>query len=179
MATAFSERIKELRNEKKLSQAGFASLICTNQSTLSAYESGDRLPPYETLVIIAQQCLVSIDWLCGLSDKKSIQTKFETYSDILKLLMTLDSLDNIFISLYNKLHISNDYNEKYNTFIIDIDDKNITDFYNEWMDIKTLCSKTPSGSMLYDIWLKDALKRYNIPLQKNSSKPNEPELPFN
>ena len=63
-------RLKELREERRLSQDGLALKLNVSQSTISAYEIGDRTPDLETLIAIAQFFGVSLDYLAGLSDLK-------------------------------------------------------------------------------------------------------------
>lgn len=180
MSTTFSERLKELRQELKLSQAGFASLISTNQSTLSAYETGDRLPPYETLITIAQQCHVSIDWLCGLSDTKSTSPELKTYSDLIKVLMLIEEAPEIVKAFCLDYHSVQSFMAlPYNTLRLDINDKHIVEFYEEWKEILSIRRKSPSGEKLYSIWLKDIYERYNFPLEDASQSSGDDDLPFN
>lgn len=61
------ERIKELRNAKKMTQAELASRIYVTKSAVSAYENGSRLPSYDVLVKIARVFGVSTDHLLGRS----------------------------------------------------------------------------------------------------------------
>ena len=59
-------RIKEARVAAKLSQADLAELLGVRAHTVYRYErSGDDAiePRLEALVVIAQHCNVSIDWL--------------------------------------------------------------------------------------------------------------------
>lgn len=68
-------RLKQLREERRLSQAGLALKLNISQSTVSAYEVGDRTPDLETLVTIAQFFDVSLDYLAGLTDSKRQMTQ--------------------------------------------------------------------------------------------------------
>lgn len=63
-------RLKELREERRLNQEGLALRLNVSQSTISAYEIGDRAPDLETLIAIANFFSVSLDYLVGLSDLK-------------------------------------------------------------------------------------------------------------
>lgn len=63
-------RLKELREQRRLNQEGLAMNISVSQSTISAYEVGERTPDLETLIAIAKFFDVSIDYLVGLSDVK-------------------------------------------------------------------------------------------------------------
>lgn len=68
-------RLKQLREERHLSQAGLALNLNLSQSTVSAYEVGDRTPDLETLVAIAQFFGVSLDYLAGLTEQKRLMTQ--------------------------------------------------------------------------------------------------------
>ena len=63
-------RLKELREQKHLTQDGLGIKLSISQSTISAYEIGDRTPDLDMLITIANFFGVSIDYLVGLSDKK-------------------------------------------------------------------------------------------------------------
>ena len=63
-------RLKELREERRLNQEGLALKLNVSQSTISAYEIGERAPDLETLIEIANFFNVSLDYLAGLSDLK-------------------------------------------------------------------------------------------------------------
>lgn len=71
----FSERIKEIRNARNETQKEFAKFVNSTAATISAYENGTKNPSLEVVANIANKCNVSIDWLCGLSDKKQINKK--------------------------------------------------------------------------------------------------------
>ena len=61
-----SERLKQLRAEKGLTQAQTAQRISvtrSTRSTLSAYENGTRYPSYDVLVSLAYLFDVSTDYL--------------------------------------------------------------------------------------------------------------------
>ena len=66
----FRERFKELR--EKHSQDEFGQMIGVSRPTVGFYEAGTRIPDAITLTRIASACDVSVDWLLGLSDVKSI-----------------------------------------------------------------------------------------------------------
>lgn len=63
-------RIKELRERRNLNQEGLAQKISVSQSTISAYEVGERTPDLSTLISLAQFFDVSVDYLIGLSNVK-------------------------------------------------------------------------------------------------------------
>lgn len=64
----FGQRIKEIRQERGLTQAQFAELISTTQSTVGKYEREELQPNVETIVKICKLFEVSADYLFGLAD---------------------------------------------------------------------------------------------------------------
>jgi len=66
--TLFSERIKSIRKERKLTQKQMAKLLSTTERNYQYYEAGTREPTLETFVVIADTLKVSIDYLVGRSD---------------------------------------------------------------------------------------------------------------
>ena len=69
-------RLKKLREQERLSQESLALKLNVSQSTISAYETGERTPDLETFIKIADLFNVSLDYLCGKSDtKQSIQSR--------------------------------------------------------------------------------------------------------
>jgi transcriptional regulator with XRE-family HTH domain len=61
-------RIKELRNEKGITQADLAKILKISDRAVGYYENGDREPDYTTLLKIAEYFDVSIDYLLGRVD---------------------------------------------------------------------------------------------------------------
>ena len=56
-------RLKELRRAKGISQLKLALDLNTNQNTISRYETGEREPGINELILIADYFNVSIDYL--------------------------------------------------------------------------------------------------------------------
>ncbi len=71
----FNERIKELRNNKKISQAVIAEYLGITKQAYSLYEIGKREPDYETLLKIGEYFDVSVDYLLGNSDMPKEEEK--------------------------------------------------------------------------------------------------------
>ena len=64
----FSERLKELRNEKDLSQLQLEKETGLSKSALSFWEIGKRVPNANAIIILAKFFDVSTDYLLGLID---------------------------------------------------------------------------------------------------------------
>lgn len=67
----FGKRLRALRKEKKLTQKQLGKMIGVQDSVISFYELGDRMPSPEILVRLATVLHVSTDYLMGL-DKHSV-----------------------------------------------------------------------------------------------------------
>lgn len=63
------QRLRELRQSAKLSQARVAALVGTHQPVVARYESGEANVPSETLVVLADYYDVSLDYIFGRTDK--------------------------------------------------------------------------------------------------------------
>ena len=88
-------RLKELREQRRLNQEGLALKLNVSQSTISAYEIGERVPDLETMIAIADFFNVSLDYLAGLSDLKQQVRQSDLSSDELEHLHTYRQLNNI------------------------------------------------------------------------------------
>ena len=68
MLTIFGTRLKELRTERRLTQAQISAELGIHSVTYLHYEKNQREPSLELLVTIAKYYDVSTDYLLGLSD---------------------------------------------------------------------------------------------------------------
>ena len=64
------KRMKELREEKGLTQCRLAELLCVAQTTYSHYETGRTPPPIYVLVALADIYDVSVDYLAERTDQR-------------------------------------------------------------------------------------------------------------
>ena len=67
-----SAPLKELRKEKGLSQIAVQMQTGIEQALISKYETGERVPPTETLMQLADFYGVSMDYIMGRTDRKEI-----------------------------------------------------------------------------------------------------------
>ncbi len=67
----FSERIRELRQEKGIKQREMADILGVKLRSYQNYEGGDRRPDYEGLVALADYFGVTTDYLLGRSDSRT------------------------------------------------------------------------------------------------------------
>ncbi|AFS79643.1 transcriptional regulator, XRE family [Gottschalkia acidurici 9a] len=64
-------RIRDIRNDKNLSQKQVAEKLNIAQNTLSQYETGERNIPNEILIRLALFYDTSIDYLLGITNEKT------------------------------------------------------------------------------------------------------------
>ncbi len=64
--------LKKLRNSKGLTQIAVQMATGIEQSLLSKFENGDRVPPTETLIILADFYNVSIDYILCRTENPNI-----------------------------------------------------------------------------------------------------------
>lgn len=65
-----SERIKELRTEKKITQSELGNILGVGKTTISMYENGNSTPDDELKKKLSTFFNVSLDYLMGKSDIK-------------------------------------------------------------------------------------------------------------
>lgn len=66
------QRIKDLREDKDLTQTELAAVLNISQRTLSHYESGTRDIPVEILIRVADYFQCSTDFLLERTDQKQM-----------------------------------------------------------------------------------------------------------
>lgn len=162
---SISNRIKELRNERNLTQKEFAELINVSTVSVSSYETGAKTPSLDMMVNISNICEVSIDWLCGLTKKKSLYNKVATYAEAFELLVTLCetkySEDNR--TLLSIISMDGTPGQEDVTFQSSVD-INVYTFFKEWDKIYKLYQEKTIDEDLYNMWLEKTLRKYNVPI---------------
>jgi transcriptional regulator with XRE-family HTH domain len=65
MVSKFSDRLKDLREEQKLSQRQLAEAVGTSQANISRWEAGTQDPSTEWIVRLAEYFRVTTDYILG------------------------------------------------------------------------------------------------------------------
>lgn len=68
MGDIMENRIRQLRQERQMTQVRLSIELEVSQETVSSYESGKHYPSYQILVQLSQILNTSIDYMMGLSD---------------------------------------------------------------------------------------------------------------
>ena len=61
----YSKRLKDLREDRDLTQESIAKVLKTTQSYYAQYENGKREPDISTLCKLAEYFNVTVDYLIG------------------------------------------------------------------------------------------------------------------
>ncbi|MBR4021708.1 MAG: helix-turn-helix transcriptional regulator [Ruminococcus sp.] len=69
----YFQRLKDLREDMELNQTDIANILFTSQTVYSRYERGVRTIPVEHLLILADFYNVSVDYILGRTNCKSVQ----------------------------------------------------------------------------------------------------------
>jgi len=67
----FGQRLRKLREQKKITQKELSKLLQVSESAIGMYERGDREPNFETIDKIADYFNVQIDYLLGRSNDQT------------------------------------------------------------------------------------------------------------
>ena len=68
-------RIKDLREDRDLTQREIAAYLHIKQNTYSQYETGQRQLPIDILIALARYYKTSTDYLLGLTDEPKPYSK--------------------------------------------------------------------------------------------------------
>ena len=68
--SVFSERLKQLQNEKKLLKKNIAESIGVTYRHYQRYENDEAEPTLSVVIALCKYLEISSDWLLGLSDIK-------------------------------------------------------------------------------------------------------------
>ena len=77
-----SDRLKKLRQEKRLRQDQVAALVGVTKSTVSTWESDIRQPSYQVLIQLANLYHVSTDYLLGRSHDRIVDLSWLTDAEV-------------------------------------------------------------------------------------------------
>lgn len=69
----FARRLKQARNEKGYTQEQLAKKLGIARITLTQYERAINEPLFQTLIKIADSLEISLDWLCGRTEKIKVE----------------------------------------------------------------------------------------------------------
>ena len=179
-----AERLSILRKSRKLTQRQVAEQINKKyntdikQATISSYEQGVTLPPLEMAVILCQFYDTSIDWLCGITKDRKIESEFSSISDVVRTIYNL-CVQLPFVSIEEAPvyyinpdgeYIDNDKNPLKIRFAGVV----MRDFLSELKRMLDLYDKDVIDKEVLNLWYAKAEDKYNVSIKEW----NEPVVPF-
>ena len=159
----FSEHLKELRIISGKTQKQFAKFVSSTPATISAYENGAKNPSLEIVSNIASSCNVSLDWLCGISDKKDQKRRISTYSDLLNLiyeLMDSEQEHNLKVILSSEIDII--YGKSKVNIELSDDEVTMGNAIKEFKAVYDLYTAKTITKEMYDTLFESLIKKYNM-----------------
>ena len=93
----FGERLRKLRSDSHLTQEQLASVLNLSRSTVAYYESGMRSPDMQKLLLIADYFNISLDYLLGRTEIKTVLTSNNKLSSFLEYFFNLHITEQNFI----------------------------------------------------------------------------------
>lgn len=81
----FTDKLKALRKEKKLTQKEFAEMLGIKQNSYSDWETGKNEPNLENIIKIAKILNTSTDYLLGLTDISERELKTRSIEELKEL----------------------------------------------------------------------------------------------
>lgn len=141
----FSERLKKLRSNLGITQKDFAERIGITAAALSSYENNLKNPSIAVAKKIAETFNISIDWLCGLSEKEHNSDEVSTYSDLIKLFVKSE--------FALKFHVT--------PLSIKMMDSVMQCFLSDWSKTLPLYRDGTIDEKLYKLWIDDKIQEFN------------------
>lgn len=88
----FSERIKEVRESKGLSQTIVAEKLGVSKQSVANWENGNVMPSIDMLIKISRYFNVSSDYLLGMENKKIINVSDLTLEEVSHIQAIVDDI---------------------------------------------------------------------------------------
>ncbi len=136
----FPKRLKEVREERGLTQKEISLRIGTSANAINNYELGLRTPTADILRKIAISLNVSADYLLGFSDNSKKINSEIYFEDIADAIIKIFSLKKVQCNPSGQL--------------IEVGDENLSDFIAEFLKIRDFID-----SPNYPDYLKEGLKK--------------------
>lgn len=158
-------RIKELRKSLDMTQKDFSAYVGCTAATLSAYENGSKSPSLEIIKSIAEKCNVSIDWLCGLSDKKTSSNVPKTLADIFEMLFLIQENSDIQIYAHKDIVYIRNHDNLLTAFgestihVLGFQPFTIDSFMEDWQKMHDMYLSEKIDEEVYALWKEKTLKK--------------------
>lgn len=164
----FATRLKELRTDNHMTQKEFAQKIDVTPAALSAYENNQKNPSVAVIQRIGENFDVSLTWLCGVTERKSVNKVFSTYTDIIDMFFDIMNIGKLDVYPENKKVTDKDGGTT-EMWGIMFSDPNLINFLKDWKHMRNLVISQAIDQDLYQIWIDREIKKYNFSIASQTS----------
>lgn len=170
----FGKRLKQLRQERNLTQAELAAKAQVSAQMISSYEKLQKEPGLTSAVMLARALDVPIEKLISSENSTgTLDTKLNTYGDVFRMISALDYItclgvdyrDGDWINIDGVEHKTPSY------VLLKITDQTIADFCGKFGKMCSLLADGTISADLFHSWLDGEIL-------KGDSEPTAPELPW-
>lgn len=159
----FATRLKELRTDNGMTQKEFAQKIGVTPAALSAYENNQKNPSVAVIQRIGENFDVSLTWLCGVTERKSVNKVFSTYTDIIDMFFDIMGIGKLHIYPETQQVIDVD-NNSVEMWGVMFSDPHLNNFLKDWHRMRNLVISGTIDRELYQIWIEREIKKYDFPI---------------
>ena len=160
----FGERIKRIRENKKLTQREFAQMVGVTAATVNSWEKSGKFPSVDMAAKIADTFGVSLDWLCGRERPRKITNIGELMSTINEIVQAFSQHPHGQFALQMSSYTSKDGKMEYGGRI-DFVAPEYFIIFTDWCRLLELYNSGVVIESVYNAWIKDRcsiLEKYDL-----------------
>lgn len=154
------KKMKNIRIASGLSQKDMAAKLELSVPSYSNYENGYAEPPMEILQKFCKILNISVSDLLGFTVPTNNQSNLKTYSDIMRLIITLKNA-----GLPVNCSVKANKETRRLTATINVESPQISAMLSKWNELNEDFEKDKIDSEEYNIWLEDLMNSFNIPIE--------------
>lgn len=158
-------RLKNLRLSLGMTQVEFAREVGCTSTTLSAYENNLKKPSLDIIMDICDKFDISMDFLCGLSDRPNGTFEPKTYSEVIFMLAEVGKkLD---LCIQEKSNYTDNTGFQRMGCALHLSDYQMEKYLSDWSKYKKLKNTGSIDDDIYNACMSKLYKESNIEFPKS------------
>ena len=157
------KRMKQARTNAGINQRDMSERLSLTNSSYSNYENGYSEPPVEIILKFCDILGITLSDLLEMKVLSSNSFTVKTFSDFLSILIDLDRRG---LKITGNTTYSQQDNQLTAHLTLDIPNAQIATFIPDWNKVNQALASGEMDKEEYDIWLKDTLKLFNVPIDE-------------
>lgn len=163
----FTERVAQARQKAGVTVKELQTICGVSSSVMSKYVNGHVVPPLNVVCAMAGRLDVSIDWLCGLSDKPKQSTpEITTYGDLARTILAIEKKDvrwakggtsSMFVFLNAEIREFGEATQAATK--ITIADSTLYDFFVKYQRYSDMARESEDDRELVEAWVENQLQK--------------------